>query len=286
MSGKTKQYKVDFLVATHQSDRAIPHVADLLSQAGDHTTAIAIDGSQDEKCQIRSLVALPGGKVYKGVFGRCRFGEKPVQGTEDGKEAEVVLKPGHGLVEKNHFLYFVDRNLFVYQRNQTGSHSSKLQRYLSMATNVQIILEPILTRDSYERLLSPGVEAKSIELSFQQPKDPTLYEDLWVREAMSLVSELGGLTAKVRISVGREAKTLEHKALSSAVTLARTGLARVARVKIEDEDEPIDLIADRIIETITVPLNAHGRPDADAIFAELSDAETRREDDLAAFFGA
>ena len=283
--GKTKSFKVDFVVATHKQSRDHTLLAEFLASAGPIADAVALDGDEDEKHQLKSIVSLNKGAVFKGVFGRCRFGEKPVQGSESGSEEDVELKPGHGLVHKNFFIFFAKRNLLVYQRNPTGSHLSKLQRYLSSVLGKQIILEPILTTDAYQRLLDPGAHAKTIELSFQKPRDPALYQDLWVQEAMHLMNGLGGFTAKIRIGVGRENKTLLGKGKAAAVTLARAGLARVARVTIEDESEPIDLIADRIIETINVPLGLNGRPAPDAVYAALANCESNRSADLATFFG-
>ena len=246
------------------------------------TPAFALSRDDDEKFMIRSLKSFGAG-VYAGVFGRLRVGETPIQGTEEGAEEDVELKPGHGLVEKNHFLYFATRNLFVYQRSPSGSHYSRLQRYLNLATEAQVVLEPILTTDAYERLLRGG-DARIIDVSFQQPRDPELYKDLWLKEAINLMNSVGGINARVRISVGRSSSRLT-KIKDAVVALAKGGIARVARVKLEGDDEAIDLIADRIIENITVKLYDNGRPDSEEIYGALQQAEIDRAGDLRTFFG-
>jgi hypothetical protein len=283
--GTAKRYKADFYVATHNDEREHPKLVELLDAgiaAGGYTEAIELDPGSNEWYQVRSIVKVH--RVYRGVFGRSRYGEKPLQGTVDGREADVDLKPGHGLVEKNYFLFYADRNLIVYQRNASGSHYSRFQRYARSAIGGNVTFEPVLTRDSYVRLLAGG-QPRSVELSFQSPKDPTVYQDLFFGEAARLVRRVGGTSASIRISTGRSAARLTQ-IKNSVVEAAKLGIARVARVQLEDEADPIDLIADRITQSITVPLQANGRPDSEAVYAALAQAEIERGTDLAVFFGS
>ncbi|TGV09420.1 hypothetical protein E4695_04705 [Alcaligenaceae bacterium 429] len=71
----------------------------------------------------------------------------------------------------------------------------------------------------------------------------------------------------------------------AVVTLAKDGLATVAKVTIEGEKEPIDLIADRIIETLDVDVDKNNRMIPRSVYQQLERAKTRREEDLQAFFG-
>lgn len=284
---KTTSYKVDFYVVTIRQDRSQPHVRTLLEESGSLTPARSLSTDEDEKYQIRSIVWSKSKKVCRGVFGRCRYGEKPVQGDESGHEEDVELKPGHGLVHKNYFMYFSDRNLLVYQRNASGSHYARLQRYLALELGEQnLALEPILTKDSYQWLLNDDVNARKIELSFQQPKDPSLYRDMWFGDAVKLVNGVGGVSARINISMGRTGGALLPKFKRTAVLAARTGLAKVAKIHVEGDEDPVDLIVDRIVETITVPLGSNGRPSAEEIYAAMDNAVSSRRDELKAFFGS
>lgn len=287
MSGaKKKQYKVDFYVLTVDQDRNNSILTDILQDPRGFADAIALNSGDDERFQIRSIQTINVGKAYKAVFGRCRYGETPEQGAEDGSEEDVKLKPGHGLVEKNHFLFFPESNLIVYQRNQSGSHYSKFQRYIERVSSTSnVACEPILTSDSYERLLAPGVQAKRVDISFQQPKDPSLYGQAWTKDAIKLVNAVGGATARITIGVGRTRNKLLAQAKDAAVLLAKAGLAKVARVKVDDQNEPIDLIADRVVETISVALGDNGRPVPELVYVALENAKTKRRKDLQSFFG-
>jgi hypothetical protein len=283
---KTKAIKIDFYVVTYKNDRKHGVVKDLLDDDRGFTDALGLTPGEPEQHQIRSIVVSGGkSKVYRGVFGRVRFGEKPVQGNEDGEEADVDLKPGHGLVEKNYFIFYSDRNLLVYQRNTSGSHYSKLQHYINQVTKKSVQFEPILTTDAYERLLADDVNARSVELSFQKPKDPSLYPDAWSKDAIDLINSVGGLSARIKVSVGRSDASLLSKVKNSAVKLARGGLASVARVKVAELDSPIDLILDRVIATANVEVDQNGRLDPGSLYAELNAAVEDKKDDLQSFFG-
>lgn len=287
MAVKThKQFKVDFYVVTVDQKRDHNVLTSLLNTSSSVTQAIALNAGDEERFQIRSVLTLNAGRAFKAVFGRCRYGETPEQGADDGSEEDVQLKPGHGLVEKNHFLFFPETNLVVYQRNQSGSHYSKFQRYIQQVTGANdVSLEPILTSDSYERLLKPGVQAKRVDISFQQPKDPSLYAQAWTKDAIQLVNSVGGRTARITIGVGRTQTNLLGQIKDATVLLARAGLAKVARVKIEEQNEPIDLIADRVVETVQVRLGDNGRPVPELVYVALENAKTKRKQDLDTFFG-
>ena len=168
MAKETKNFKVDFYVVTLDGNRKNTAMRDLLRSAGKggYTPALPFEEGDKERYQIKSIQRIGSSHVYRGVFGRCRFGETPEQADVHGGEADVELKPGHGLVEKNHFLFYSDRNLLVYQRNASGSHYSRFQRYLNLGQQDGVVLlEPILTTDAYSRLLG-GADARSIDISF------------------------------------------------------------------------------------------------------------------------
>ena len=284
----SKRYKVDFFVVTLGGSRKQVKVRSFLGSAENGRTApqALVDG-EDEEHMIRSLVPLNNGTAYKGVFGRCRYNETPVQGNREGKERDVKLLPGHGLVEKNHFLYFAETNLLIYQRNNSGSHSSKFQHYLnkSIQADKMFLLEPILSHDAYSRMLNGGA-IKWLELSFQLPKDASLFENLDFKKAAEFGSESNAVSAKLRLTVGRTEKRLAERFKNGLAEIAKTDIAKVARVKLEDFDEPIDLIAERIVETIEVDIAENGRPDPDDVFRKLQAAKDKRAQALNAFFKA
>jgi hypothetical protein len=283
-AGKYKSFKALFFVVVVDGERKHDVLKDLLTGAKNgYTEAVPLDAGEDEEFQIRSIVPLGKDKAFKGVFGRCRFGETPVQGTTTGEEADVVLRPGHGLVEKNHFMFFADRNLILYQRNPSGSHPTRLQRYLNVATGQNLVLESLLTTDAYKRLIEGG-SARWVDISYQMPADPEAYSNVWSKDLIRLLGKLNTKSARIRISVGHSSQSLVDQVKDALITLARGGFARVARAKLEDVEEPIDLITERVIETINVPLDEHGRPQTEDLYAALTAARDKRQQDIKTFF--
>jgi len=287
---KTRKCKADFFFLTNikneKSASLISLIQRALSDQLTYTPPKRLDIQEPDDYQIRDIVSTSNGKIIQGVFGRCRF-EQLTQGTTDGKEEDLNLKPGHGLVEKNFFLYYAELNMIIYQRNSTGSHHSKFLKYLEQSQPEEaVILEPILTRDSYTKLLSSSAKAKKIDISFTKPKDPKLYGHEWTKDAIKLVNSAGGLSARVTISVGRSNARLLDKMKHAVVTLAKDGLATVAKVTIDDEKEPIDLIADRVIATLEVGVDKNNRIVPSSIYNQLALAKDNRNNDILAFFGS
>lgn len=286
-AGKSKKtYSVDFYRVRIGQKNNDAQFANLLRDSAE-TGYLEVQETPGtgEHHQIKSIVAFKADKVFKAVFGRVRKSDIPRQGDEKGNEEDLDLKPGYGLVEKNYFLFYRDDNLLIYQRNHSGSHYSKLAQYLSKVLGRTVSLDPILTADSYQRLLADDVVPTKVEFSVAASPNAELYPEVWTKDMMSLITGLGGARARLSIRADtRRGDTLMDKAKDAAVALARSGLARIARVEIEDSDHPIDLIADRIKEKVEVEVE--GRyPDPESIYNALMLAKDRRQADLDRFFG-
>jgi hypothetical protein len=283
---KTRKFKIDFYCVTSKGKRKHKVISNALKaiELNGCTEAIALEGG-DEKHQLRSVVSVASGNVIKAVFGRCRYNEELTQGDDTGSEADVPLKPGHGLVEKNYLLFIPNQNLIVYQRNSNGSHHSKLQAYLNRLLGEALVLEPILQRDAYKKLIDGG-EVKRFEVSFVAPADATLYEGILTSKATEMLKECGASSGHIKMSVGRKEGGLQDWIKSALQSLARSGLSTVARVKVGDVDHPIDLIADRLVMPAAVSVNANGRASADDYYAALENARTDASSALETFFGS
>lgn len=282
---KKRQFRVDFYCITSKGKRKHAVLTDFLKTVVPNgcTDALSLEGG-DEKHQLRSVRRLPGGRVIKAVFGRCRYNEVLTQGDETGAETDVALMPGHGLVEKNHLLFVASQNLLVYQRNSNGSHHSKLQAYLNALLGEALILEPILQRDAYKKLIEGG-EVKRFEISFVAPADASLYENILTSQATALLKECGATAGHIKMSVGRRNATMQHWIKDAVNSLARSGLSTVARVKLDDVEHPIDLIADRLVKSGEVSSGPDGKVTPDAYFTALEAARTDASEALKTFFG-
>lgn len=284
-NGGTRQFTADFFCFCKNEDKRSEYLKNLLEKhVGGHAPATALEDGSDEKYQIRSIRAPSNRKVYMAVFGRSKYGEVPEQATETGDESDVELKPDHGLVQKNHFLFYPDLNLVVFQRNGTASRYTHMQRYLNRPTYKGYVLEPVLTRDSYQRL-SEGGEIKKVELSLLKPTfDVDQQSDQFLSEVVNLFGAAGAERMKITVSANRNRSLLELMR-TSVPKAARHGRARVARVTMKEDNEIIDLIADRISQPMQVTVGDNGRPIPRSVFEELARAKDARKSDLQAFFG-
>ena len=287
MSKTERRYMVDFYCLTQNGIRGTTYLKDYLkSHLNGHASAVSLDPGSPEKYQIRSIEASANEKVFKAVFGRCRYGETPEQTSTDGHESDVELKPDHALVEKNHFLFFVELNLIVYQRNASAGSHSKLQKYFNSPRFLGINLEPVLTEDSYEKIMRGG-PLKKIEVSIMKPNFTLDPEEQFVQEAIDMFATAGAGSMKVTLSADR-GRSLTEVMRTSVTTLARFGKTRIARVHLlddNDQTEVVDLIGDRIKQPMTIPLGLNGRPTANDVYAGLAQAKDERSEDLQAFFG-
>lgn len=155
-SGKTRKYQVDFYHIEQIDITNTNYVRNLLTtHVNGHAPAHCIDDNSNIQFQIRDIsIASADSNIYKGVFGKLRHNETPEQASINGADADVQLLPGHGLVEKNHFLFFSDLNLIVFQRNAHAGRNSHLQAYLNSPEFSRVSLTQILTTDSYKKLLN------------------------------------------------------------------------------------------------------------------------------------
>lgn len=284
MTARTKQFTADFFCFCKNNDRKHSFLSDYLNKyVGGHGPAIELEDGSKEKYQIRSIQAPTNRKVFKAVFGRCRYGETPEQASETGEDSDVHLKPGHGLVDKNHFLFYPDLNLVVFQRNGNASRYTHMQRYFNRPTYKGYLLEPVLTQDSYQRLADGG-EIKKVELSLLKPAFLLENGDAFLEEIVNIFGTAGAERMKISVSADRDRSLLETLR-TSVPKLARLGRARVARVVLKEDNEIIDLIADRISQPMQVALGENGRPLPASIFEALAAAKDERKADLKVFFG-
>lgn len=279
---KKRNYTADFYCVEQDNDAKTSYLIDLLTKhLGGHAPAYSID-DEAVKYQIRSIRANKTNKVFAAVFGKLRHDGTPEQATEDGQESDVALKPGHGLVDKNHFLFYADLNLIVFQRNNHAGRNSHLQAYLNRPTYSKVVLVPVLTQDSYARLLEGG-NLKKLEISIRKPAFSLHQEDALLSDCVDMFKNSDAGRLKVVLSAERNG-WLKESVKDAVVTLSKFSRTRVARATMVEDNEVIDLVMDRIVKKFEVELQENGRPDARSVFAGLATAKDECSADLKAFF--
>lgn len=283
VAASKRTYTADFFCMEQDAVSKTTVLTDLLkANVGQHAPAQHINGDKDVKYQIRNIHANNAGTIYRAVFGKLRHDGTPEQASEDGDDSDVELKPGNGLVEKSHFLFFSDLNLLVFQRNKNAGRESHFQNYLNIPVYQGLALVPILSRDSYTRL-SEGGEIKRLEISLKNPASVLAQEDALLKDCVDMFANSNAGRMKLTLSANIGG-TLKEEVKQAALKLAKFGRTRIARATLAADNEIIDLILDRVVKTFEVPLQPNGRPIPVDIFAGLAKAKDECAEELKAFF--
>lgn len=284
----TKSYKVGFYVGSVGADGLGGKVSTKLQEFFLSTDKAPVINEADLEYQIRDLVSLNKGSVFKGVFAKIRTSDIPHIGSSTGGEREIDLADGEGVIDKNHFLYYSSQELLVYQSNGNGSTIEAFGRYFTRVFDKTTTFNAVLKEDSMARLMNMNLQPKFIELSVARPTNPNFYpQDEWSKQFLELLASVGGYNASIRISgetIGRHKKPLLKKVKQSAMAFVENGYASVARITMEEVEQPIDLIADRIVAKVSVSMN--GRyPVTSEIYKELERAKSENQQELDKVFG-
>lgn len=279
----TRKYKVDFYHVEQVDVDNTNCVRTLLStHVNGHAPAHCIDNNANVQFQIRDIApASKEANIYKGVFGRLRHNETPEQASINGADADVQLLPGHGLVEKNHFLFFSELNLIVFQRNAHAGRNSHLQAYLNSPQYAHISLTQILTTDSYSKLTNGG-DLKKVEISLRKPAATLYQEDSFLSPLIAQFQGHKPGHMKVVFSA-EKGGSLPSMLKDALVKLASFGRTRVARAVLVD-DTLVDLLLDKVVGSFTANVQVNGRTLPSDMYAGLASAKDQCADDLETFF--
>ncbi|WP_310635810.1 DUF6731 family protein [Delftia acidovorans] len=291
----TKQVTAEFYALHVQNPADESSLLDLLEKhSGNHAPSLPLEAGAKEQFQIRSILPNKDKTVFRAVFGRCRYDEALEQASEKTQDKDVKLLPGHGLVEKNHFLFIKSLNLIVYQRNGNGSRIGRLQRYLTRLLRTSLVLEAVLTEDSYSKLEHSG-PMKKIELSVTPPSYSEEEQDRFLHEAIRTFKEGNAKRVKLTLVAERNMSLSEvfrapliDLARAGCATIARATVSNVDRVDISDDQEEKDVIIDLILNKITkkfdVEVDAKNKLNVQSIYDGLAKAKNECNQQLKAFF--
>lgn len=288
MTEQTKNYVIDFFTGRMATDAQRPLPDLLWDLAAEEQGPVWTKGTFSY--DLRDMRRV--GQNVRGVLAKFRTDQIPHLGQPGGRERELALGEGEGLIEKNYFLYNRRDNLLVYQRNGHASRVNRLAEYLTDQCGETVTFDPVLQEEATERLLREGVEPLALELSFTRPTNPDFYPgDEWDDRMIQLANEAGGARMFIRISSDRrnpdEDRTrLRDRMRRAASGFVDAGLATVARMRVLNDgiEHPIDLIADRLESRQVVEMN--GRyPLPESIYAALNNAVEEEREALDAILG-
>jgi hypothetical protein len=231
--------------------------------------------------QLRDFKPHNNGAVFQGVLAVLRDDAPHIVDGQDA-EKEIELQVDEKLLEKNHFLYFKENELLVWQVNARASHISRFEQYLSNLKNKTIVFDDIVTTSSLKRIQNGII--KRFEMRIARPKNAMLIDpNNWGDKAFAMMDSAMSSTIAIQMSVRGE-NGLSAKVKESILPLLKKPEIRSLKVRLDGETEAIDLIADCIHHKIDVQMEGL-YPVTLTVFAGLQSAKDAQSKNLADFFG-
>lgn len=286
-----KHYRIGFYRVTVGADARMGHVCDRLLAARDVTKMARALKMGENQVQIRGIEELPHGAGVKGYVARFRD-ETPLTGSPDTPiETPVQLDEGRALIERNHFILYRERadlELIAYQVGLEGTHIAGLGHYLTLLFGADdaVCMNQVLSPDAYRALATGGL-IKSVDFRVAKPRskrfapDP---EDTWTQEGFDFMKATGATSYEVKISTRKRGEGLLADVRERIGSLLRSPFTKKLRVKMSDIEEPIDLLAQRLKERITV-LPVDGNITSAAVLDGIRGAKIRVQPQLDEIFG-
>lgn len=213
------------------------------------------DSFVEVKGYTRELYRLNKNKkgFWLGQFRKYRVDQLPAYARFGEDETEIKLDEDEGIVERNCFIFYPDRNVLVWQHDAHANHPERFADFLSAISGDKIEAAPILTKSALLKLMANKTEALKFHISVARPTAPSMYNaNKFTESLFSLMNNSGAdlfnLTGGVDLR-SKDAGYLNSGILKRGLeTLVSSGAARTAKVLVLDEGkkEWLDLITDRV----------------------------------------
>ncbi len=219
-----------------------------------------------------------------GQFRKYRVDQLPAYARFGEDETEIKLDDGQGIIERNCFIFFPDRNVLIWQHDAHANHPERFADFLSTISGDKIEVAPVLTKSALLRLMDSQTEALKFEISVARPTAPSMYNEnkftgnlfsLMENSGADLFNLMGGVDLR-----SKDAGFLNSGLLKRGLeTLVSSGAAKKAKVLILDEGkrEWLDLITDRVKTSRQVEADKKSIPFATMIDMLESVYDEKRE---------
>lgn len=244
----------------------------------------------EKSLQVRGITPSKDGKSIRAYVVRFRD-DAPLSGARDNpKEHPIHLEVGHEIIERNHFVLFQERpglEIVAFQPSLEGAHISNLAHYLTLlfGAGEAVHMDDVLTVDAYKALSGGGL-IKSIEFRIAKPRskkfapDPN---DEWTQDSIDFMKATGATTFSAKITTKEKSRGLLNT-LNRLKMLMTSPQTKALRVRMSDSSHPIDLLADRVFQDITVE-QEKGQVQSSTIWNAIENAKLRAQHQLDEYFG-
>lgn len=200
------------------------------------------------------------GKFAIGCLARCREDSPPVR-KPDKSEVLRPLLSGHTYLEKNYFLYSKEDRVLLWQFNMSANHYSTFASMLNVLSGGQaaFICVPNINPTKVD---FNNIEIEYIDFKLSMPRTKKQRRQVidssplnWgIFNPFKLMEDMGMQSYSGKFSASRN-RSLAEKSLDFAANLSSQNTLRKLKLKLEDCDEPIDVLASRF--RATEPVNYH-----------------------------
>lgn len=288
MATDQKTYAVRFYCGTAKNSdgetKAVSEILSRLAVAAENGDQNFQSHAGDERFELRDLYKSAAGGYISGVLAVLRP-DAPHIREASGSEKPIPLKEGDSVIEKNHFIYYREHELLAWQVNGRGSHVSRMEKHLSMATgmNYLVTLDDVLTLDALTRL-SQGIVTK-LEFRAAKPKNAALIDSAnWESAAFDMMSESDATLVNVSVSTRSRHSGLSSSLKGAIHRLLNAETTRKVQVKLRAVEDPIDLMAECLKGKITVKMKGL-YPDSKQVIAEMDTVKRSLQASIDAYFG-
>jgi hypothetical protein len=218
----------------------------------------------DEPVRLRRLDRV--GRRWLGDLARIRLHETIDKSTIDGAEAEIRFEEDEGPCEKTAFFYDPDLRVMAIQQASGAVSASSCGRYFRTIGNVRKIELPIILKlEALEKILRFGFATKlQVKLAAIDNHKPLRNINVSARQMMQFVRSLNAPTASINLNLSRQETPVESvkQLVRDLLRLEEDRLAEVKKILVvggddgegPDEMTAIDLVKDRMIESVAVAL--------------------------------
>jgi hypothetical protein len=292
----TKPMSIDFwrVVMPDGSKRSFEDVLKVASQLpDDESRAFTAGGAA---MRLHAFASAPNRR--EGEMMRIRLDEVPVRASLAGGAEVFDFEDDEGVGEETAFLYHPGLRVLVLQRNRFGTSPSRFVSYMQQAGQQDgvITLEPVMEPSTMARFNSIR-RARQFLVKVAGVDNPRTIKQqnpgASVKKMADLMSDLSSPDIEIYVSMGHRKGSLDTAAVKAvAKSLLRIDSATPADVKrleisgrtAGDEEVVVDLLQDRMVETVELELDADRRLPYSTRRLALRGALAERESQLQSLF--
>jgi len=227
---------------------------------------------------------------------RIRMNALPAKASLGGVIAPFDLDDDEGIGEETAFYYNIPKRIAVVQRNKFGVSVPLIAHYFTVKTGMgTLVFDPIFETETMVKYASMQ-NVRKFEVAIAGKQNPQIFNGLGagLSSTVDMIQALQAPCVDITISMGYERGSLvtqSVKAVADALlAIANNSPDQVKKIKItgssNDEEQAalLNLLEDRMVETIDVPEDANRRLSYQSRISAVMQAWQRRSAELSNMF--